>query len=151
MMVRLYYQFQIERDEPSQLSEWTALENFHTLMSGYGPEDPSVLRYQHSHISRKTWADEETPSFNIRRFVGHFWKIDNHYRRVIDYVCRFGFGGVYYCGKSLDVDHALITTLVERWRPETHTFHLPVGEATVTLQDVQVLWGLRVDGFPFTG
>ncbi|XP_042038240.1 serine/threonine-protein phosphatase 7 long form homolog [Salvia splendens] len=120
-------------------------------MSRYGPEDPSVLHYQHSHISRKAWAGQETTSFNIRRFEGHFWEIDNHHRRVIDYVCRFGLGGVLFCGKALDVDHALITALVERWRPETHTFHLPVGETTITLQDVQVLWALRVDGVPFTG
>ncbi|XP_042009270.1 serine/threonine-protein phosphatase 7 long form homolog [Salvia splendens] len=120
-------------------------------MSRYGPEDPSVLHYQHSHISRKAWAGEETTPFNIRRFEGHFWEIDNHHRRVIDYVCRFGFDRVFYCGKALDVDHALITALVERWRPETHTFHLLVGEATITLQVVQVLWALRVDGVPFTG
>ncbi|CDP00841.1 unnamed protein product [Coffea canephora] len=33
----------------------------------------------------------------------------------------------------------------------THTFHLPVGEATVTLLDVEVLWGLRIDGPPVIG
>ena len=29
----------------------------------------------------------------------------------------------------------LVTALVDRWRPETHIFHLPCGEMTVTLQE----------------
>ena len=28
--------------------------------------------------------------------------------------------------------HATLTTLIDRWRPETHYFHLPCGEMTVT-------------------
>ncbi|KAH0714446.1 hypothetical protein KY285_007228 [Solanum tuberosum] len=31
-------------------------------------------------------------------------------------------------------------------RPETHCFHLPFGEVTITLHDMQVLFGLRIDG-----
>lgn len=52
---------------------------------------------------------------------------------------------------DLNADVALISALVERWRPETHTFHLPVGEITVSLQDVSCLWGLPITGEAVTG
>ncbi|CAI9098938.1 OLC1v1035677C1 [Oldenlandia corymbosa var. corymbosa] len=32
-----------------------------------------------------------------------------------------------------------------------HTFHFPIVEVTVTLQDVEVILGLKVDGEPVTG
>ncbi|KAK3163448.1 hypothetical protein QOZ80_1AG0003840 [Eleusine coracana subsp. coracana] len=43
-----------------------------------------------------------------------------------------------------------LTTLIDRWRPETHTFHLPCGEATVTLEDVGMITALSIDGMPVT-
>ena len=45
-------------------------------------------------------------------------------------------------------DVCLITALVERWRPETNTFHFTFGEMTVTLEDVYMLMGLPVVGEP---
>jgi hypothetical protein len=51
----------------------------------------------------------------------------------------------------INADDALVSALVERWRPETHTFHLPVGEITVSLQDVSCLWGLPITGAAVTG
>ncbi|QHO48083.1 uncharacterized protein DS421_1g02590 [Arachis hypogaea] len=43
-------------------------------------------------------------------------------------------------------DNSLISAFVERWRPETHTFHLPWGEASITLQDVAYHIGLHTTG-----
>jgi len=44
------------------------------------------------------------------------------------------------------MDASLITTMVDRWRLETHTFHLLLGELTLTLQDVAHILGLPIDG-----
>ncbi|XP_076928001.1 serine/threonine-protein phosphatase 7 long form homolog [Bidens hawaiensis] len=54
-----------------------------------------------------------------------------------------GFGGVIECGYKM-VDNHLVTALVERWRPKTHTFHFKFGETTIILEDVQVLWGMPI-------
>ena len=70
--------------------------------------------------------------------------------RVIDIIKALGLEGLLRT-PGREIDHGLITTLVERWRPETHTFHMPHGEVTITLQDVEVLLGLPVDGVAITG
>lgn len=75
------------------------------------------------------------------------WQMDPRIRR---FVIQSGFYGLYRVG-YVPLDWPLITALVERWRQETHTFHLAVGEVTVTLQDVAVLLGLNIDGLPVCG
>nr|XP_015644156.1 serine/threonine-protein phosphatase 7 long form homolog [Oryza sativa Japonica Group]XP_015644157.1 serine/threonine-protein phosphatase 7 long form homolog [Oryza sativa Japonica Group]XP_015644158.1 serine/threonine-protein phosphatase 7 long form homolog [Oryza sativa Japonica Group] len=44
-----------------------------------------------------------------------------------------------------------LTALVDRWRPETHSFHLPSGEMTITLQDVAMILALPLRGHAVTG
>ncbi|XP_012435600.1 protein MAINTENANCE OF MERISTEMS-like [Gossypium raimondii] len=61
-----------------------------------------------------------------------------------------GFGSVALI-RSSDLRFDLLFALVERWRPETHTFHFPCGECTVTLEDVAVQLGLPTDGSLVTG
>ncbi|KAL0011216.1 hypothetical protein SO802_006324 [Lithocarpus litseifolius] len=52
---------------------------------------------------------------------------------------------------QLEVDHVLITALVERRHPETHIFHLLHGEMGITLQDIEVMLGVLADRLPVTG
>ncbi|RYR30870.1 hypothetical protein Ahy_B01g055645 [Arachis hypogaea] len=49
------------------------------------------------------------------------------------------------------VDEPLLSAFIERWRPETHTFHMPFEECTITLQDVAYQLGLPIDGEPVSG
>jgi non-ribosomal peptide synthetase component F len=45
-------------------------------------------------------------------------------------------------------DFSLLSTLLDHYRPETHTFHFTVGEMMVTLQDTSLLMGLPCEGEP---
>ncbi|RYR19260.1 hypothetical protein Ahy_B03g063992 [Arachis hypogaea] len=49
------------------------------------------------------------------------------------------------------LDEPLVSAFIERWHLETHTFHMPFGEYTITLQDVAYQLGLPVDGLPVFG
>src|SRR3954463_15374192 len=42
--------------------------------------------------------------------------------------------------------HGMQGAFVERWHRETSSFHLPVGEMTITLHDVQCLFHLPIRG-----
>ncbi|GAU25842.1 hypothetical protein TSUD_31060 [Trifolium subterraneum] len=44
------------------------------------------------------------------------------------------------------VGSGLLTAFTERWQPETGTFHLPIGEMTITLDDVSCLLHIPISG-----
>ncbi|XP_075521527.1 serine/threonine-protein phosphatase 7 long form homolog [Primulina tabacum] len=112
------------------------------------PEDPSVLYLQKTHMSSKVSSETVDDIVKVKRSDNLIWKLytDNYiHNRVLAYLDDIGFYGVLKCGSQV-FDNHLITALVERWRRETHTFHFTCGEATVTLHDVSIIWGLRIDG-----
>ncbi|KAL0414228.1 UNVERIFIED_CONTAM: Serine/threonine-protein phosphatase 7 long form [Sesamum radiatum] len=119
----------------------------------YGPRDGTVLSQQLQHRSDDIPEGDIDVVLQAKRADGVFWnyfKDHDMHVRVLDVLHQIGFYGVYRCGR-LVYDCHLITALVERWRPETHTFHFRVGEATITLEDVQIIWALPIDGLPVTG
>ena len=104
----------------------------------------------------------------------HLWRLDERWipRYFLNYiawfihmsvvfdefciVCRLRAAGLLPLARLVEatgdrharfpMDRALVSALVDHWRPETHTFHLLVGEMTPTLQDVSMLLGLRIVG-----
>ncbi|KAJ0789322.1 putative protein-serine/threonine phosphatase [Helianthus annuus] len=120
-----------------------------------GPLNATVLFFNKDHRVFEVFKNPENYSnpINIKRSDRSFWKYMKQHPvgpRVEALIRQAGFGGILDIGYRY-IDHALITALVEGWRPETHMFHLPFGETTVTLQDVNVLWGLPIDGEPVSG
>ena len=56
-----------------------------------------------------------------------------------------GLHDLVYLGYAT-MPHALLMRLCERWNLETSTFHMPLGEMTVTLDDVACLMHLQIEG-----
>ncbi|QHO13222.1 protein MAIN-LIKE 2-like [Arachis hypogaea] len=72
--------------------------------------------------------------------------------RIIPYLER---AGLYHLVRLnahwFWLDEPLVRAFIERWRLETHTFHMPFGECTIMLQDVAYQLGLPVDGQAVSG
>ncbi|QHO23108.1 uncharacterized protein DS421_12g360780 [Arachis hypogaea] len=72
----------------------------------------------------------------------HYMPLDRYNPIVEGYLRDTGFYHVSQI-EIVQCQLALINALIERWRPETHTFPFPVGECAVTLEDVALILGLR--------
>ncbi|KAF7834780.1 serine/threonine-protein phosphatase 7 long form-like protein [Senna tora] len=69
---------------------------------------------------------------------------------IVPYLRQSGFYGVSRL-RFFALQPSLISALVERWRPETHTFHTTQGECTITLEDVAIQLGFPCTGMVVTG
>ena len=94
-----------------------------------------LLCHQHVHHSRTTINDLIT---------SYYHTIPEPESQIIPLLSCIEFQHIVLI-KQCKIDPAFITALVERWRPETHTFHLPWGKCTITLEDVALHLSIRVD------
>ncbi|KAK5840191.1 hypothetical protein PVK06_009077 [Gossypium arboreum] len=69
---------------------------------------------------------------------------------IENYLREAGFWNMATIGWGCKLNPKLISTLIERWRLETHTFHLLCKECTITLEDVHLQLELLVDGYAVT-
>nr|XP_017221461.1 PREDICTED: serine/threonine-protein phosphatase 7 long form homolog [Daucus carota subsp. sativus] len=117
-----------------------------------GPVNGYLLTLQDSHSTSFVWnSSEELPDLRVRTNFGEYWNAVHENRppqAIMDAINDAGFEWVFKLGQ-VKHDRGLITAFIERWRPETHTFHLPFGKATITLEDVHHILGLRTTGRPF--
>nr|KYP33064.1 Serine/threonine protein phosphatase 7 long form isogeny [Cajanus cajan] len=114
-----------------------------------GPEDLSVLRNFSDHVATRLWSDEdrgELKIFNHGRKVKSFVIKHHQIQKLVD---KSGLASLLLCNYQM-VNKGLVFAFVERWHPETSSFHLPIGEMTITLDDVSCLLHLPIRGALFS-
>ncbi|XP_057955169.1 protein MAIN-LIKE 2-like [Malania oleifera] len=116
----------------------------------FGPLNSSILTLGIIHLSYRAWEEDHSDAFKGRQCVRTLETMWHAHPKSILWIQRVGFYPLYQI-RYIRLDHHLISALLERWRLETHIFHFPCGEATITLQDVAIIIGLPIDGDVVTG
>ncbi|KAH1220914.1 Protein MAIN-LIKE 1 [Glycine max] len=104
-----------------------------------GLRDLSVMTSFADHVAHAVWSGQ---------LVSHGRKVTLIERPVPEIeglVAATGLSPLIDCS-VVTGDPGLISAFMERWHMETSTFHLPVGELTMTLDDVSSLLHLPITG-----
>ncbi|XP_028109692.1 protein MAIN-LIKE 2-like [Camellia sinensis] len=114
-----------------------------------GPTDPSILRSFNSHVAVAIWHGEERGPLKCHNHSSKilawpWWLVENNtrFKAIIE---QSGLSQLARCTYRF-VNKLLISSFVERWQPETNTFHMTVSEMTLTLDDVGTILGLPIVG-----
>ncbi|KAJ1390986.1 Aminotransferase-like, plant mobile domain [Sesbania bispinosa] len=133
-----------QREEPEQQDvPAPTKEVLQQVVYEGGHRDTSLLRSYESHVARHLWSGEDRGMLKVITHGRKLRRPENDY--VKDIVDDFGLGPLVE-GTHSFVDRSLLSTFVERWHKDTSSFHLPVGEMTITLDDVNNLLHIPVHG-----
>ncbi|KAK9668789.1 hypothetical protein RND81_13G086800 [Saponaria officinalis] len=114
-----------------------------------GPSHFYVLRSFGGHVAFSSWSNPEKLRSWIKCYerpgcleqMNGIKQFDTVSRRVIE----SGLSHLSRC-MTTNLDENLISAFVERWHPDTNTFHMPFGEISIMLHDVYHILGIQVDG-----
>ncbi|KAL5158536.1 Protein MAIN-LIKE 1 [Glycine soja] len=103
-----------------------------------GPHDTSVLTDFENHIALRVWNGDERPELKLSSHGRKMTKFGRLAPKIEGFVVASGLSPLITC--SLDTgDRGLMFAFVECWHKETSSFHMFVGEVTITLDDVASL------------
>ncbi|XP_039055032.1 serine/threonine-protein phosphatase 7 long form homolog [Hibiscus syriacus] len=108
-------------------------------------EDIEAKRVRHIHHRPQKFEDDEQQVLHPQLI-----NCEIPDQCIVDNLKIVGFYDVVFV-REFRLISGLINALIERWRPETHTFHLPCGEYTITLEDVALQLGVPINGMEVVG
>ncbi|XP_057452379.1 protein MAINTENANCE OF MERISTEMS-like [Lotus japonicus] len=130
-----------------------------------GPYDNTLLKSFKQHISLEVWKRYKKPAEVLDRGVLKIYHHGNamlgndkvKHKDVLKCFSTYVKGRVVAAGllplltcNLPSVDKTMLIAFVERWQPETSSFHMPFGEMTITLDDVSCLLHIPVKDKFFT-
>ncbi|GAU21307.1 hypothetical protein TSUD_372010 [Trifolium subterraneum] len=114
-----------------------------------GPSDLSLLPSFRNHVAAVLWRGEcserTLKCMNSGKRINSLDKPETDKTWFWDRVEASGLRLLLKTNYN-HVCYGLLTAFTERWQPETGTFHLPIGEMTITLDDVSCLLHIPITG-----
>ncbi|KAH6807024.1 hypothetical protein C2S51_028132 [Perilla frutescens var. frutescens] len=115
-----------------------------------GPTDTSVLRSFKTHVAAAIWRGEEREVLKCHCLTAKLLRWQPAGDSSITWKTLVKKSGLLRLRKLAyrAPNRNLVSAFMERWHPETNSFHLPFGEMSITLEDVYCLTGLCIEGRP---
>ncbi|CAL1410172.1 unnamed protein product [Linum trigynum] len=122
-----------------------------------GPMVPTIIPSFRDHVAFRLWTQPEQVRGMIQ-FYARDWlmgKLRNYRfaRQGSEGLVRKT--GLFHLPRCMlthaHLDLPLLAAFVERWQPDTNTFHMPFGEMTILLHDVFYILRIPVDGEMLSG
>nr|XP_012573601.2 protein MAIN-LIKE 1-like [Cicer arietinum] len=141
---------EVQADE-AQPEEVQADEAQPEADDGYpgGPVDRYVLKTYGDHVATRLWDGVDRGELRVFSNGKKLKEAVIENQEVEELVKSSGLYTLLKCSYEM-IDKGLISAFVERWHRDTNSFHLPIGEMTITLDDVSSLLHIPIIGALFS-